>query len=222
MMYRRFSFFACIFLLAVVILIGTFHAAAQGAKQTVPNTPNPDADADHPEERAAWFARGRVIPGKSSAELRYPAYQSKLQTRATRMARAHAASSSVSHMHRRRSSLLVTWMPLGPVPLASDATGDGLQDYHQVSGRATAVAIDPADPTGNTVFIGGAQGGVWESTNAANSVANNTLVTYTITVNGYSTELQPTQWLVGDAAGCAIVAALRHRLAPRQDRKYCG
>jgi uncharacterized membrane protein len=61
------------------------------------------------------------------------------------------------------------WTPLGPVPLASDASGTGLQDYHQVSGRATAIAIDPADASGNTVYIGGAQGGVWKSTNAANS-----------------------------------------------------
>ena len=30
------------------------------------------------------------------------------------------------------------------------------------------MAIDPADPTGNTVYIAGAQGGVWKSTNAAN------------------------------------------------------
>jgi hypothetical protein len=61
---------------------------------------------------------------------------------------------------------------LGPVPLASDATGDGFQNYDQVSGRATAVAIDPADPTGNTVYIGGAQGGVWKSTNATNAASN--------------------------------------------------
>ncbi len=65
-----------------------------------------------------------------------------------------------------------TWTPLGPVPLASDATGNGTQDYHQVAGRATAVAIDPADATGNTVFIGGAQSGVWKSVNAANVTAN--------------------------------------------------
>ena len=70
-----------------------------------------------------------------------------------------------------------TWQPLGPVPLASDASGNGTQDYHQVSGRATAVAIDPADPSGNTIFIGGAQGGVWQSANAANSTASS--VTWT-------------------------------------------
>jgi hypothetical protein len=57
--------------------------------------------------------------------------------------------------------------------LASDASGNGTQDYHQVAGRATAVAIDPADPSGNTVYVAGAQSGIWKSTNAANFVANN-------------------------------------------------
>lgn len=33
-------------------------------------------------------------------------------------------------------------------------------------GRATAVAVDPADPTGNTVYVGGAYGGLWKSSNA--------------------------------------------------------
>ena len=61
------------------------------------------------------------------------------------------------------------WVSLGPAPLASDATGNGSQDYRQVSGRATAIAIDPADTTGNTVYIGGALAGVWKSTNAAST-----------------------------------------------------
>lgn len=66
-----------------------------------------------------------------------------------------------------------SWIPLGPAPLASDASGNGTQDYRQVAGRVTAVAIDSADPTGNTAYVGGAQGGVWKSTNAAYAVANN-------------------------------------------------
>jgi hypothetical protein len=65
-----------------------------------------------------------------------------------------------------------SWTPLGPLPLASDATGNGTVNYNQVAGRATAVAIDPADPTGNTVYIGGAQAGVWQSTNASNTPAS--------------------------------------------------
>jgi len=59
------------------------------------------------------------------------------------------------------------WTSLGPAPLASDASGIGQFDYGWVSGRATAVAIDPSDATANTVYIGGAYGGVWKSTNAA-------------------------------------------------------
>ncbi len=140
-------------------------ALAQGAKVTAPATPIADADDDHEQERAEWFMRGRVIPGKSAAELRHRAYQAKMQARADRLARAQA-----THAKPASSG---TWTPLGPVPLASDATGDGFQDYRQVSGRSTAVTIDPADPTGNTVYIGGAQGGVWKSTNAATATANN-------------------------------------------------
>jgi len=60
----------------------------------------------------------------------------------------------------------MVWSPLGPAPLASDASGVGEYDYGWVSGRATAVAVDPADATGNTIYIGGAYGGVWKSTNA--------------------------------------------------------
>ena len=98
------------------------------------------------------------------------AYQAKLQMRAQ-----HAAA--VAQANAKPQGTSITWTPLGPAPLASDATGNGTQDYHQVSGRATAVAIDPADPTGNTVYIGGAQAGVWKSANAASS--STTSVTWT-------------------------------------------
>ncbi len=39
--------------------------------------------------------------------------------------------------------------------------------YGLVTGRVTAVAIDPTDTTGNTVYLGTTGGGVWKSTNAA-------------------------------------------------------
>jgi hypothetical protein len=145
---------------------------AQGAKQGLPEVPVSDSDSDHVNERNAWFFRGRVIPGKPSAELRLRAYTTKMRVRAQRAAALAAARSGVE-----ASVSSGSWTPLGPVPLASDASGSGVQDYHQVAGRATAVAIDPADPSGNTVYIGGAQGGVWKSTNAANSVATSVLWT---------------------------------------------
>lgn len=68
--------------------------------------------------------------------------------------------------HPQAFSGTTAWTSLGPAPLASDASGTGQQDYGWVSGRATAVAIDPADSSGNTVYLGGAYGGLWKSTNA--------------------------------------------------------
>lgn len=78
-----------------------------------------------------------------------------------------------------------SWIPLGPVPLASDASGNGTQDYGYVAGRTTAVVIDAADSSGNTVYVGAAQGGVWKSTNAANPTA--TSVTWTPLTDGQAT-----------------------------------
>jgi hypothetical protein len=144
----------------------TMHA--QGAKQNVQRVPIADSDQDHAQERARWFYRGRLVHGQASAELRRRAYQMKLQQRSQR-----AAGLAAGRAQGQQPTGGGTWLPLGPVPLASDATGNGTQDYHQVAGRATAVAIDPADLTGNTIYIGGAQAGVWKSTNAANSSASN-------------------------------------------------
>ncbi len=152
--------------LLILPLLAASTAQGQGAKKNVATTAV--TDNDHEEERAEWFLHGRTIPGKSAAELRHRAYQAKMQARTARLARAHAL-----HPDSQPATPSSGWTPLGPEPLASDATGTGFQDYHQVAGRATAVAIDPADPTGNTIYIGGAQGGVWKSTNAASSIANN-------------------------------------------------
>ena len=71
------------------------------------------------------------------------------------------------------------WTSLGPKPLPSDASGTGLQDYGFVSGRATAVAIDPNDLSGNTVFVGGAYGGIWKSSNAGTLSTNSSSVSWT-------------------------------------------
>lgn len=123
-------------------------------------------DHDDPARRAAWFWHGRVAPaGESSAELRHRAYQQKMQMQAARPSAQSGSPSSVPH-----TSPLNQWTPLGPAPLLSDADtpshSGGFQDYRSVSGRATSVAIDGNDTTGNTVYVGGAFGGLWKSTNA--------------------------------------------------------
>src|SRR5262249_30483666 len=58
-----------------------------------------------------------------------------------------------------------TWTAAGPGPI--DVTGAGV-DYRTVSGNVTSTAVDPRDPSGNTVFVGTANGGVWKTTDGGN------------------------------------------------------
>ena len=127
-------------------------ACAIIAISTIAFCTDPQASAaSHQKAAEQWQRHGRMVPGANAAQLRYRAYLQKMHLRSA--VRPPAGASG--------------WVPLGPAPLASDATGLGEQNYNWVSGRATAVAIDTSDQTGNTIFIGGAYGGVWKSTNAA-------------------------------------------------------
>jgi large repetitive protein len=136
---------------------------AQGTKITSEYDRVADTDRDQPARREQWFMRGRTIPGQATAALRYRAHLQKMQMRAAQML---ASQNQGLTDFSQGFTAPAGWTPLGPAPLASDATGFGGQDYHLVSGRATAVAVDYADPAGNTVYVGGAYGGVWKSTDA--------------------------------------------------------
>src|SRR5216683_6303552 len=144
---------------------------AQGSgKRLVPAEGN---DRDQQQKRAEWNRRGREAPkGESAAALRLRAHQQKLAMRARRAAAEAAKPAGTA------PAAPTTWVNLGPSPLASDATGNGFQDYNWVSGRATSVLIDPSDATGNTVLLGGAYGGLWKSTNAGSLNSNPALVTW--------------------------------------------
>lgn len=96
---------------------------SQGAKEVDAQTPVPDSDHDHVKERNEWFYRGRIVHGLPSAQLRRRTYQSKM---GLRKQRATALTQSPSQTSFSTGS----WIPLGPVPLASDASGNGTQDYH--------------------------------------------------------------------------------------------
>jgi len=57
------------------------------------------------------------------------------------------------------------WVFIGPQPTNPSTPSGGAH----VSGRVTALAVDPGDNTGNTVYLGAAQGGVWKTTNGGTS-----------------------------------------------------
>lgn len=82
-------------------------------------------------------------------------------------ARQDAQGAADSNAHPQfqppQSPFTGVWRSIGPQP-SMPAAGNVVVSSGNTSGRVTAIAVDPTDATGNTVFIGGAQGGVWRST----------------------------------------------------------
>jgi hypothetical protein len=184
-----------VFLAASVLLLMFATAmplAAQGAKRRPQSThlESEHKEADHVRAREEWFRHGRRIRGESAAELRYRAYLQK--RRFPRNKSVLRTASAAGNISTTTSGMVVTptavnspaeaiWTNLGPAPINSDwlqgRPAEGFQDYGMVSGRVTAVTVDQNDATGNTVYVGGAYGGVWKSTNAANAVPGNVVWT---------------------------------------------
>ncbi|MDR3704234.1 MAG: choice-of-anchor D domain-containing protein, partial [Candidatus Sulfopaludibacter sp.] len=59
-----------------------------------------------------------------------------------------------------------TWQAMGPAAVLTP-------DYGLVTGRVSALALDPSDATGNRLYLGTTGGGVWVAQNAATGTASN-------------------------------------------------
>ena len=146
--------------LSILFLAFLSSAFGQGSKVKSAYDPGEEKDQDRPDLREQWLANGRTAPpGESRAALRLRAHQQKMAMRAQREAALAASGAEPA------APGSAGWTALGPAPLDSNAGFQ--QDYNLVSGRALAVAMDPADTSGNTVFVGGAFGGLWKSVNGA-------------------------------------------------------
>ena len=108
-------------------------------------------------KRAEWFFRQRAsVNGHIPNGL-------LLQAFARNRNMFSGSGTFVEHLAALKPAIspsLQSWTPLGPQPTANT------EFYGNVSGRVTALAVDPCDATGNTVYAGGADGGVWVSFNA--------------------------------------------------------
>ena len=63
-----------------------------------------------------------------------------------------------------------TWQALGPTAVLTPT-------YGLVTGRVSALALDPSDATGNRLYLGTTGGGVWVAQNAGAS--NSSLIAFT-------------------------------------------
>ena len=117
--------------------------------------------AEQIRKRSEWFFHQRAFPlGHIPAGARMKAFQQMEQMRRTKgvFMNRFAAAASERSIGQSITPNASTWTSIGPEPTASSFFGN-------VSGRVTALAVDPCDSSGNTIYAGAAQGGVWKSTN---------------------------------------------------------
>ena len=113
------------------------------------DTPDPAKDrAQARHARSTQYLRGRSLSGGSAARALDAARQQHLAMLA----------------QPETAMLNAAWTAVGPNQVAS-------QEFGAVTGRVTALAIDPADASGNTLYVGTTGGGVWKSTNAAGAAS---------------------------------------------------
>ncbi len=102
------------------------------------------------------------------------------------------------------SPATAAWQPLGPTAVATP--GFGL-----VTGRVTAIAIDPSDTTGNHLYLGTTGGGVWVTQNAE-AASSSTVVFTPLTdtlaaLNGVSDASISIGALTVQAGGTGVILA---------------
>src|SRR5713101_630599 len=146
---QRFTPLSILLRIGLLILLSNFAAGQQNLTTR---------EREEIKRREEWFMQGRQNEdGILPASLRQRAFEQKIQMSSIQRARAS----------NLELAPLAHWRSLGPAPINSDSFGNRFLSYGNVVGRVTAVAVDQSDPTGNTVLVGGAYGGVWKSSNAA-------------------------------------------------------
>ena len=120
----------------------------------------------------ARFAAARTLASGAPAAATLAAARAQNIVLATARATALAANATLA-------PLSAPWTSAGPAAIQS------LQ-FGAISGRVIALALDPTDTSGNTLFVGTAGGGIWRSANAAGSPAQITFTPLTDTLPAFS------------------------------------
>ncbi|HVH72831.1 MAG TPA: sialidase family protein, partial [Candidatus Dormibacteraeota bacterium] len=138
---------------------------ADAEHQSVSGSPGErEDDADQILRRAEWFYRQRSSAnGHIPAGARLKAFQHMQRMRVAEGKLALRPDGTYAAVTPQVGPPVGgAWSSLGPTP-----TSGGF--FSPVSGRVEAIAVDPSDPTGNTVLVGGAQGGIWRSTDGGST-----------------------------------------------------
>lgn len=133
-------------LLALVICAGLAAALAQSPAQkpvAQQSLPPRVAEAQRFLAQRGWLPGRRIAPRASGQ----------------RTARPQQQLNSANPLDGTKPSTTPTWTALGPSAVQTSTFG-------LVTGRISAIALDPSDPTGNHLYVGTTGGGVWVSSDA--------------------------------------------------------
>jgi hypothetical protein len=133
-------------------------SATGEAQPAVPGEEGKDED-DAVLQRMEWFYRQRAFPLPhipAGARLKaFEQMENMMESEGKRFRTPQGGFAATA----TGPAAVPMWQPIGPAPAR-----EGF--FSPVTGRITTIAVDPRDPSGDTVLIGGAQGGIWRSTNA--------------------------------------------------------
>ena len=171
--------FRCL-LAAFLPLLASWNLPGQSTKLPANGDVAARSRQDNSQERAKWFLRGRTVNGRSGTPQLRHAYEGKLKQRyRVRLPAGPLTSQAAEAVPPRLTPaggpILaptlappnngIAWVQIGTGGVTT-GSGTSNQDYGIAAGRATTVVVDQRDPTGNTVYLGGATGGLWRTTNA--------------------------------------------------------
>jgi hypothetical protein len=152
--FRRYFGWAAFFLAAILLLsglapriVGQEQAREPGKEGRFPEREDPDIV----RLRAQWFFQQRAFPlGFIPAGVRERAIR-QMQQMALGTGGFAAITPAINPA--------LTWTPIGPQPTAGGFFGN-------TSGRVNVLSVDACDATGQTLYLGAANGGVWRTTDA--------------------------------------------------------
>src|SRR6267154_2778708 len=132
--------------------------------KTPANGPDKDS-AEQIRKREEWFYKQRSsVNGHIPAGARFKAFQYMQRMMAAEGKLVQRPDGSYAEVAPKslltpQGAITSAWASIGPTP-----TTGGF--FSPVTGRVMTIAVDPSDTTGSTALLGGAMGGIWQSTDA--------------------------------------------------------
>lgn len=144
---------------------GASPAEGRGLDGGIGCVPDAEVETETPDAKLTSLSASQLARKGGNGEDRLRAYYQAQALAENAEASREGAGEFVTAAGPVASST-TPWTNVGPNPLKFDVPGypGGNSGLGMGAGRVSSIAVDPTDPTGATVYVGAAAGGVWKST----------------------------------------------------------